>query len=90
MPEFVRHHDGHHAHRAWAAAIFVGIIVACLLGFIASYPKGALWVSNAAQAEGAGSATPGSEPVLGRKERVRYEAVIANWKRYRSATKPDG
>jgi hypothetical protein len=27
--------------------------------------------------------------VLGAKERVRYEAVIANWKRYRSATKPN-
>ena len=65
-------------------SIFVGTMVACLFGFIAGYPKVALWVSNAAQAELAGAVTLGSEPTLvAAKKPVRYEAVIANWKRYR-------
>jgi hypothetical protein len=88
MTEFIRH-DSQPVHSGWAVSIFVGIMVACLLGFIASYPKGALWVSNAAQAEFASSVTLGSEPILGTKKPVRYEAVIANWKHYRSATKPN-
>lgn len=67
--------------------IFVGIIIACLFGFIPSYPKVALWVSNAAEAEFAGAVTLGSEPTLvAAKKPVRYEAVIANWKRHRSVT----
>ena len=28
-------------------------------------------------------------PPLGTKKPVRYEAIIANWKRYRSAAKPN-
>ena len=89
MPEFIRRQDSHHTHSGWVVVIFVGIIVAGLLGFTASYPKRALWVSNVAQTEVAGSVTPESEPVLATKERVRYEAVKENWKRYRSATKPN-
>jgi len=41
----------------WAVSIFVGVMVARLFGSIASYPKVALWVSNAAQAELAGAVT---------------------------------
>ena len=85
MSEFIRHQT----HRGWAMSISVGIMVTCLLGFVAGYPKGALWVSNAAQAEFAGSVTLGSEPIVGTKKPVRYEAVIANWKRYRSGAKPN-
>jgi hypothetical protein len=77
MSEVIRHHDSHQTHRGWAVSIFVGIMVTCLLGFVAGYPKGALRVSNAAQAEFAGSVTLGSEPILGTKKPVRYEAVIA-------------
>jgi hypothetical protein len=33
--------------------------------------------------------TLGSEPIPGTKKPVRYAAIIDNWKRYRSATKPD-
>jgi len=68
-------------------SIFVGIMVACLLGFVASHTKGALWLFNAAQAEFAGAVTLGSEPTLvAAKKPVKYEAVIANWKRHRSVT----
>lgn len=89
MPEFIRRHDGQHTHSGWTVSILLGIMVACLLGFIASYAKEALRVSNTAQAQAAGPATLASKPVLATKKPVRYEAIIANWKRYRSATKPD-
>jgi len=86
MPKFIRYVDNQRTDSLWATSIFVGIMV-CLLGFIASYTKGALWLSNAAQAEFAGAVTLGSEPTLvAAKKPVRYEAVIANWKRHRSVT----
>ena len=72
-----------------------GFVTAVLLAAVASavtlrsHPTGALWGSNAAQAEFRG-AMPGSEPTLGAKKPVRYEAIIDNWKRYRSANKPNG
>jgi hypothetical protein len=88
MLGIIRHRDSYQTHR-WAVSIFVGILVTCLLGFVAGYPKSALWVSNAAQAEFASSVTPEGEPILGIKKPVRYETVIANWKRYRSGTKPN-
>ena len=89
MPEFIRRQDSHHTHSDWVVVIFVGIIVAGLLGFTASYAKRALFVSNVPQTDVAGAVIPESKPVLVAKERVRYEAVIENWKRYRSATKPN-
>jgi hypothetical protein len=55
MPQFIRHNDNQRALSRWTASIFVGTMVACLLGFIASHPKVTLWVSNAAQAELAGA-----------------------------------
>jgi hypothetical protein len=83
MPKFIRHDDNQRAPSRWAVSIFVGATVACLFGFIASYPKVALWVSHAAQAELAGAVTLGSEPsLIATKKPVRYEAVIANWKRH--------
>jgi hypothetical protein len=49
-------------------------MVGCLFGVIASYPKVALWVSNATQAEFAGAVTLGSEPTLiAAKKPVKYE-----------------
>jgi hypothetical protein len=89
MPKFISRDGSQRPHIAWAVPIFVGIIIAGLLSFTASTPKGALWISNAAQAELAGSVTLGSEPIPGTKKPVRYAAIIDNWKRYRSATKPD-
>jgi hypothetical protein len=87
MPQFIRHNDNQRALSRWTVSIFVGTMVACLFGFIASYPKVTLWVSNAAQAELAGTVTLGSDPTLVEaKKPVRYEAVIANWKRHRWVT----
>ena len=40
---------------------------------------------NAAEPEFAGLATSGPKPMPEAKKPVRYEAIISNWKRYRSA-----
>jgi hypothetical protein len=45
---------------------------------------------NAAPSEFAGSATRGPKPMLEIKKPVRYEAIISNWKRYRSTAKSSG
>jgi hypothetical protein len=44
MPKFIRNDDHQRTDSRWAVSIFVGIMVACLLGFIASHTKGALWL----------------------------------------------
>lgn len=73
-----------------------GFVAVALLAAVATaatmrshYPMGALSISNLTQAELAGAMTLGSEPILGAKKPVRYEAIIDNWKRYRSASKPN-
>ena len=86
MPKVIPHDYGLLTHRGWAALVF---FLACLLGFIASYPTGARWVSNAAQAAFSNAVTQAPEPIFVAKKPVRYEAVIDNWKRYRSASKPN-
>jgi hypothetical protein len=85
MPKIIRHDGIQRPHIAWAVPIFIAIIVAWLLAFIASYPKAALRVFNVAQAELAGSVTRESAPIARTKKPVRYQAIIENWKRYRSA-----
>jgi hypothetical protein len=45
MPKFIRNDDHQRTDSRWAVSILVGIMVACLLGFIASHTKGALWLS---------------------------------------------
>jgi hypothetical protein len=85
MPEFIRHHAEHHPLSSWAVSAFTGILVGFLLALIVSYVKPALWVSSAAKAALAVSPTQESQPLEARKP-VRYEAIISNWKQYRSAT----
>jgi hypothetical protein len=77
-------------HSTWALSALIGILAMCLLGIIASYPRTALWLSKAAQAEFADALSLESESTPLAKKPVRYEAVINNWKRHRSsATKPN-
>jgi hypothetical protein len=45
---------------------------------------------NAAQPELAGLAMMDPNPATVIKKPVRYEAIISNWKRYRSTAKSDG
>jgi hypothetical protein len=90
MPKVIRPVGRQVDHSAWILLALIGIMVGCLLGFIASYPRAALWVSNAAQVEFAGAVSLGSDPILSAKKPVRYETIINNWKRYRSsAIKPN-
>ena len=86
MPTFIRHAANDSIHGSWTIAILAGVILAGLLGFVARAPTGALWMSRAAEAELAGAEIVPSEPTyVGAKKRGRYEAVKANWKRYRAA-----
>jgi hypothetical protein len=86
MQKFIRRDEG--KHRGWAVSVIFLLMIACLLGFMASYPKGASWISDAAQAEFADPSALTSEPNLQAKKPIRYKAVIENWNRYR-AGKPD-
>jgi hypothetical protein len=88
MPTFIRDAANRSTPGSWTMPILAGIIIASLVGVIASRPKGALWISKAAEAEFAGAAMVVPEPILvAAKKPVRYEAAIANWKRYRAAAK---
>jgi hypothetical protein len=45
---------------------------------------------NPVQSELAGPATMGPKPTPEIRKPVRYEAIISNWKRYRSTSRPNG
>ena len=65
-------------------ALAIAIVIA-VAAFIAMRLSGTSWDarSQASPATvGTGSGTPASRP----KERIRYQATIENWRRYRSAT----
>jgi hypothetical protein len=87
MPEFIRHHADHHPLSSWAVSAFTGIVVGFLLALIVSYVKPTLWASSAAQAALAVSTAPESKPSPETKKPARYEAIISNWKQYRSTTR---
>lgn len=86
MPKVIRHGFSQLTRLGWAASV---LFLACLLGFIASHPTAARWVSNGAQAEVLNAVIQTPEPIFVAKKPVRYEAVIDNWKRYRSTSKPN-
>ncbi|CAN7723375.1 hypothetical protein LJR220_001709 [Bradyrhizobium sp. LjRoot220] len=88
MPRVLRQDISLRTHHDWAVPVVVGVAVACLLCFLAFYPKAASHASSAGPAETVGLAAAKPEPVAAAKRPVRYEATIENWKRYRAATKP--
>ena len=75
-------------HRTIAGFVAVGLLAAVTTAATmrSYYPIGT-WLSQSAQPEIGKPITLGSEPSLGVKKPVRYEAIIDNWKRYRSATR---
>ena len=89
MPQFIRHHvdpDTHNTvtYSIWALPILAGILVGCLLAFLANvYLKETRWASSAAFEV---SAAPESK--LAPKKPVRYEAIISNWEKYRMDNPP--
>ena len=94
MPQFIRHHvnpDTHNTdtYSTWTLPILAGILVGCLLAFLVNfYLKETRWGSSAARTAFAFSAAPESKPNAEIKKPVRYEAIISNWKQYRSANQP--
>jgi len=73
-------------HRTIAGFVAVGLLAAVTTAATmrSYYPIGT-WLSQSAQPEIGKPITLGSS--LGEKKPVRYEAIIDNWKRYRSATR---
>jgi hypothetical protein len=84
MPQFIRHHVNHYPISSWVVSAFAGIVVGFLLALIVGYSKPALWGSNAANSAFAAMTAPESKPASEMKKPVRYEAIISNWKQYRS------
>jgi hypothetical protein len=84
MPQFIRHHVTHYPNSSWVVSALAGIVVGFLLALIVGYSKPALWGSNAANAAFAASAAPEAKLAPEIKKPVRYEAIISNWKQYRS------
>jgi hypothetical protein len=71
-------------HRTITAFVAVALLAAATTA-AAVRPQ----TSNA-EHEFAGSAAMASKPMPEIKKPVRYEAIIANWKRYRSTAKSNG
>ena len=72
-------------HRTITALVAVAMIAAATTA-AAVRPH----APNAAGPEFAGLATMAPKPVPEIKKPVRYEAIISNWKRYRSTAKSNG
>jgi hypothetical protein len=84
MPQFIRHHVNPVPRITWVLPILAGILIGCLLAFLANfYLKEARSGSDPAV-----SSAPESKPPPGFKKPVRYEAVKSNWQQYRAATQP--
>ena len=89
MPQFIRHHVNVDSYNMWALPILAGLLVGCLLAFIASfYLMETRWASSAATTAFAASTVPESKPASEFRKPVRYEAIKANWAKYRSANHP--
>jgi hypothetical protein len=85
MPQFIRHHVNPVGHSAWAIPILGGILAGLLLALIANYLKESRWVASAMKAAPVASIAPDPMPATDFRKPVRYEAIIANWRQYRSA-----
>jgi hypothetical protein len=70
-------------HRTITAFVAIALLAAATTA-AAVRPHG----PNAAEREFAAAMAP--KPMLEIKKPVRYEAIIANWKRYRSAARSNG
>jgi hypothetical protein len=72
-------------HRTITAFVAIALLAAATTA--AAVRPGA---STAAEPEFVGLAAIGQKPMLEAKKPVRYEAIILNWKRYRSTAKSSG
>ena len=88
MPQLIRHNVHPVSHSTWAVPILAGILAGLLLAFIANYLKETRWVIGAMKAPAVVSTAPDPTPAAELRKPVRYEAVVANWKQYRSANSP--
>ena len=74
-------------HRTIAGFVAVGLLAAVTTAAtMRSYHPIGTWLSQSAQPEIGKPITLGEPSLDGTKKPVRYETIIDNWKRYRSAT----
>jgi hypothetical protein len=69
-------------HRSIAAFVAIAVLAAATTAAVRPHPP------NAAEREFAVAMAPKPMPEI--RKPVRYEAIISNWKRYRSTAKSDG
>ena len=88
MPQFIRHHVNADTRITWVLPILTGLLIGCLLAFIANlFLKEMRLTSNAAGDPFAVSAASAPKPATELKKSARYEAVKSNWAKYRSEPK---
>ena len=88
MPQLIRHHVNADTRITWVLPILTGLLIGCLLAFIANlFLKEMRLTSNASDDPFAVSAAPASKPATELKKPARYGAVKSNWAKYRSEPK---
>ena len=85
MPQFIRHHVDHDTRIAWVLPILTGLLIGCLLAFIANlFLKEMRLTSNDTGDAFELSAASESKPPPEFRKPARYEAVKSNWQQYRA------
>ena len=87
MPQLIRQHVNP-PHSTWIIPILAGILIGCLLAFLANYLKETRWASNAVKAVSVVPA-PDPQPAAEIRKPARYEAVRSNWRQYRESQAPE-
>ena len=85
MPQIIRHHVDHDTRISWVLPILTGLLIGCLLAFIANLflKEMRLTADDTGDAfEVSTASAPKPASVL--KKPARYEAVKSNWQQYRA------
>ena len=81
MPQFIRHPVNHDTRIAWVLPILTGLLIGCLLAFIANlFLKEMRLMAN--DSGDAFEVSTASAPKL--QKPARYETVKSNWQQYRA------
>ena len=85
MPQFIRHYVNHDTRIAWVLPILTGLLIGCLLAFIANLflKEMRLTANDSADAFEVSTASA-PKPPTELKKPARYEGVKSNWQQYRA------
>ena len=85
MPQFIRHHVNADTRITWVLPILTGLLIGCLLAFIANlFLKEMRLTSDAAGDPFAVSSASAPKTASDLKKPARYEAIKSNWQQYRA------